>query len=146
MEMDKRMKSLAMTAFFGELSTLDIMALIMSIFKRHPNNIIFSVDKDGQFMIDFEYDNYKASQYLDLTLTPISGDECKTHASNIAEQLACVDIIKEDISEYIKTTPRLKRFIKKYRNRSDTRISRDTEKLKIALAKGIDYEYIKDAC
>ncbi|WRV00831.1 Late protein H7, partial [Monkeypox virus] len=26
MEMDKRMKSLAMTAFFGELNTLDIMA------------------------------------------------------------------------------------------------------------------------
>ncbi|WDR52831.1 Late protein H7, partial [Monkeypox virus] len=73
-------------------------------------------------------------------------NECKTHASSIAEQLACVDIIKEDISEYIKTTPRLKRFIKKYRNRSYTRISRDTEKLKIALAKGIDYEYIKDAC
>ncbi len=70
------------------------------------------MDKDGQFMIDFEYDNYKASQYLDLTLTPISGNECKTHASSIAEQLACVDIIKEDISEYIKTTPRLKRFIK----------------------------------
>ncbi|AUL80234.1 H7R [Vaccinia virus] len=146
MEMDKRMKSLAMTAFFGERNTLDIMALIMSICKRNPNNTIFAVDKDGQFMIDFEYDNYKASQYLDLTLTPIYGDECNPHASSIAEQFACADLIKEDISEYIKTTPRLKRFIKKNRNRSHTRISRDTEKLKIALAKGIDYEYMKDAC
>ncbi|AOP31583.1 crescent membrane and immature virion formation protein [Skunkpox virus] len=144
--MDKRMKSLAMTAFFGELNTLDIMALIMSIFKCHPNNTIFSIDKNGQFMIDFVYDNYKASEYLDLNLTQISEDECKIHASSIAEQLACADIIKEDIYEYIRTSPKLKRFIKKYRNRSDARISRDTEKLKIALAKGIDYEYIKDAC
>ncbi|AST09498.1 Crescent membrane and immature virion formation [NY_014 poxvirus] len=143
--MDQRMKSIVMTSFFNELNTTDIMALVLYIFKHHHKSTIFSIDKDCNFMIDFVYDSYKASDYLDISLNKLSDDQCKVYASNIAEQLAYIDIIKEDINEYIRSSPKLKRFLKRYRTRSNNRIKEDAKKLKIALANDIDYDYIKDA-
>ncbi|AEN03674.1 hypothetical protein YKV085 [Yokapox virus] len=143
--MDKRMKSLVMTSFSNELNTIDIMSIVMYLFKHRYKNIIFSIDKRGNFVVDFEYDSYKASDYLDMSLNKLSDNECKKYASSIAEQLTHIDIIKEDINDYIRSSTKLKRFVKKYRNRSNNRIREDVKKLKIALANDIDYDYIKDA-
>ncbi|QDJ95088.1 crescent membrane-immature virion protein [Hypsugopox virus] len=147
--MDNRLKTLSQTFFSGELSTTDIMVLIIELNSVYPIDTIFSLN-NNEFVIDYLYDNgYTASNYINGNFKHIDKANYSKYASMIAKELTSYDIICEDIKDYINKNTKLKRVIKMYKcntESNNTKINNAYKKLKIALEKGIDYDYIKDAC
>nr|WGO62705.1 late protein H7 [Wadden Sea poxvirus] len=143
--MDKRLKILSITTFSGQISTKDIMALKIFLFNKRPLRTLFSITDKNDLIIDFDYGNCLASNYIDYNLYKLESSEYKKYASDIAKELTLYDIICEDVNEYINSSQKLKRLIKRYRNFSKyNNISDEEKKLNIAKSKGIDYDYIKD--
>ncbi|ADT91108.1 virus assembly crescent formation protein [Cotia virus SPAn232] len=146
--MDSKFKTLSMTFFSGDLSTVDIMALNIYLFKKYPNDIIFSINKEtSKFIFDFIYDNFRASDYLNINIDDITLDDCNKYATMIATDFTTYNIIKDDVEKYITSSNILKRFIKSYKtnnNKFNKKINNANKILSISKSKGIDYQYIKD--
>ncbi|APG58297.1 late protein H7 [BeAn 58058 virus] len=148
--MDSRFKTLSLTFFSGDLTTVDIMALNIHLFKKYPNDIIFSTDKEtNKFIFDFIYEKFRASDYLNIDIDDITLDDCSKYASNIATEYTSYNIIKDNVDNYISSSNVLKRFIKSYKtnnNKFNKKINTANKILSISKRKGIDYQYIKDTC
>ncbi|QHR82617.1 virus assembly crescent formation protein [Brazilian porcupinepox virus 1] len=146
--MNERLKTLSMTFFSGELSINDIMVLYIYLFKKHPLDVIFSLDENNKFVIDFLYENnHRASDYINIKLNDLDCKEYVKYSPMIASELTKYDIIKDDITSYISSSNILKRLIKFYKtnnNKHNKRINDASKRLKFALDKGIDYQYLKD--
>ncbi|ASK51283.1 Crescent membrane/immature virion protein [Eptesipox virus] len=147
--MDDKLKTLAQTFFSGELSTTDIMVLIIELKSIQPIDTIFSLDCTNTFVIDYLYENnVLASNYINSKFKIINQSEYSKYSAMIAKELTTYDIICEDIKDYINKNPKLKRVIKMYKCNSknnNNKINKASKKLKIAIKKGIDYDYIKNA-
>ncbi|AAL69814.1 SPV075 hypothetical protein [Swinepox virus] len=148
--MDERLRTISMTFFSGELNTIDIMMLKSYLLGIEPSDTIFSINKkNNNFVMNFKYDSCLASDYINEIIEPIVPEDYPVYSPMIAKELTNYDIICDDIDTYISSSKKLKRVIKFYKTNSDKhnkRINEANKKLKIALSKGIDYDYIKGTC
>ncbi|ABI99242.1 hypothetical protein DpV83gp087 [Deerpox virus W-848-83] len=142
--MDKKLNTISHTFFSGELSTIDIMVLKIHLLNIHPKDVIFCTDNNSCFIIDFKYDDCVASDYINKKLIPILPDKYIDFSPMIAAEMTNYEIILDDIKKYIETSKKLKKVIKFYKsNKKNKCIEEANNKLKIAMKKGVDYDYIK---
>ncbi|AAF14963.1 m75R [Myxoma virus] len=145
--MDERFKTLALTFFSGELTTTDVMALKLHLLDTAPTDTVFCTDENNKFMIDYKYETCLTSHYLNKKTKSIQPDQYQKYSPAIATELTNYDIILEDVCAYINESRVLKRFVKLYKTnnrKQNIKIIEASKRLKIALNKGIDYDYIKE--
>ncbi len=141
--MDKKIYVLSMTYFFGELNTIDIMILKSEIHKKDPLRTVLSINRDNEIIVDFDYGDCLASDYLGKELRELSTEEYKEHMTSIAKELTSVDVVRDDIESVISSSTKLRRFIKLYRNKN--KIDKASKVLASVESKGLTCDFMKEA-
>ncbi|ABQ43553.1 hypothetical protein [Tanapox virus] len=145
--MDNKLKTISLTFFSGELLPIDIVALKLFLLNKHPIETVFSIDDKGKFVLDFNYGNFLASNYTNNNLKKITQDKFVSYSSDIAKELTAYDIICDNVNDYINNSNKLKRVIKIYNcKKQNLKIKEAAKNLKVAIKRGVDYDYIKDSC
>ena len=140
--MDADLKLLAETLFAGVLSTKDVYVLAREMRGQSPRRTVFSVDAQGCVGVDFEYDGFRASDYLGTPRTALPPAEHRAHAALVARELTAVDMIDEDPAAYMRASPHLRRLMRVARNRK--RMAAIARTQQRAARRGLDCAFIKD--
>ncbi|AAR07434.1 78R [Yaba monkey tumor virus] len=145
--MDDKLKTISLTFFSGELSPVDIVAIKLFLLNKRPIETVFSIDGKNNFVLDFNYGSFLASNYTNINLKRLQRDEYIVYSSDIAKELTLYDIICDNVQDYINNSSKLKRVVKIYKcKKQNIKIKEARKSLKIATKRGVDYDYIKDSC
>ncbi|QHG62637.1 hypothetical protein [Cetacean poxvirus 1] len=139
--MDYKLNVLVSTYFYGEFTTVDLMLLKKYLLNREPINTLICVDNDNNIVIDFDYSNCKASDYLCKEIVQLCPSKYKDHASDISIALFNLDISKLEADKFMKSS-KIKKAINIYNNQ--TKICNAANILKISKLKDIDCSFLKN--
>ncbi|CCD83254.1 conserved hypothetical pox protein [Squirrelpox virus] len=141
--MDERLRVLAGSVFGGELSTVDIMALKAALLDRRPAERVLCADEGGRLVLDLDYGDCRASEYLDLRLRGLDDGERRARAPEIARLLTEAGLVADAPADAVRRSPLLRRVQRLYRKGGDLReTARVLERMR---ARGVDPEFVKES-
>lgn len=141
--MDRNIKLLAQTLFENLLTTSDIYVIHAHLFNQRPLRTLFVVfEDDNTLCLDFDYGNFRASDYLCRPVRILDNAQSRARASEIARELATVDIINDNLDTRARSGV-IRRLL---RARANTvRMSAIERTFKRVCRSGADSAFIKDA-